>query len=334
MLNLGGFANPDVLYVPCADGARVVKDYARRSALVQRLVAPVLVRHETAMLARLEGVHGVPRLRERIDRLAFAMDYLEGHALRRSRFANALPSAFFDELERILAALATRGVAYLDLRSPTNILVRPDGSPSLVDLASAFALPLPRALRSWIDRRAVRKLRKRFQGDHPRCAAIPAPWEERDLKVGGTRLHVRERGAEGDPVPVLLLHEEGRSSVVFDPVLDRAAAHGRRAIAVDLPGCGRSRRRVRDRSPAAVARVLAALVDALRLDRVDVVGCGWGGLVGGALSAAEPGTVRSLLSVEEMSAPGGEEGALDPLSDPDRLWRRLAEHTSVRAELP
>jgi pimeloyl-ACP methyl ester carboxylesterase len=127
-------------------------------------------------------------------------------------------------------------------------------------------------------------------------------------------------------------------------VLGRAVLHGRRAIAVDLPGCGRSRRHARDLSAGSVARVLSALLDALRLPRVDVVGRGWGGLVGRALTSAEPEIVRSLLVIDaegpsasgavparrrscerDATAQGDEEIRPDPLSDPDHLWRRIAE---------
>jgi pimeloyl-ACP methyl ester carboxylesterase len=51
-------------------------------------------------------------------------------------------------------------------------------------------------------------------------------------------------------------------------------------------------------TPARLARELARLLDALRLQRVDVVGSGWGGLVGRALAAREPRRVRALVTLD------------------------------------
>src|SRR5262245_55054068 len=123
LLNRGGIANPDVLLLERADGARVVvKDYAPRSAWVRVLLAPVLVRREWRLLERVRGIAGVPRALERIDALAFAMEYLDGLPLRRRTHGARLATQFFDELQEILDALAERGLVYLDLRSPTNVL--------------------------------------------------------------------------------------------------------------------------------------------------------------------------------------------------------------------
>ena len=75
MLNVGGLTNPDVLLIR-RDGQAplVVKDWSRRGALVRALLAPLLVRHELAMLERVEGLPGLPAPRQRIDRLALALE--------------------------------------------------------------------------------------------------------------------------------------------------------------------------------------------------------------------------------------------------------------------
>ncbi len=74
MLNLGGMGNADVLLVPRGGGApAVVKDFAPRSAAL-RLIAPLLVRHELAMLRRLEGLPGMARPLGGVGGLALAME--------------------------------------------------------------------------------------------------------------------------------------------------------------------------------------------------------------------------------------------------------------------
>jgi hypothetical protein len=279
----------------------VVKDWSRRSAWVRALVAPFLVRHELAMLARASGVPGLPRSHRRIDRLALELEFIEGRPLRRRSFARALPAEFFAALEKILAALEERGVAYLDLRSPSNVLVTPSGAPALVDLGSAVALPIPRSLRRALDRRALEKLRGRFErqaGAAQPASAAPPVDHGRDLKVAGTRFRVREWGSLDDAQPLLLLPEAGVSARYFEPTAQRAAASGRRAIGVDLPGFGGSRRRVRSLAPDYVAAQLAALLDALRLARVDVVGAGYGAWVADALARLAPARVGELQAID------------------------------------
>jgi hypothetical protein len=298
LLNRGGTANPDVLLLERADGERVViKDYAARSAWVRHLLAPWLVRRELRLLERAAGIRGVPAPRGRIDGLAFAMDYLDGLPLRRRTHGSRLGAHFFDELQAILDALAERGLVYLDLRSPSNVLELAGGRAGLVDLASAFRLPLPGGARRWLERRALAKLRRRFSGPS---------WPDQDelalhtLKVGGTRISHREAGPLRDPVPVLCLHDLGLTGAVFRALLDSAGDRARRVLAPDLPGFGDSRRDVETFEPAAVARSLDAWLGALRVRALDVIGQGWGARIAAELDAAR---VRRCVALPAVTGP-------------------------------
>jgi pimeloyl-ACP methyl ester carboxylesterase len=275
----------------------VVKDYSRRGPIVRALIAPLLVRHELAMLERVAGLPGTPAPLGRIDRLALAMEYIDGAALRGRRYRGALPPEFFAALEQLLDGLAARGVAYLDLRSPSNILVTRDGTPALVDLASALPLRAPEFARRAFERRALRKLRARFE--RGRAAFEPGEAEEPalDLHFGAARIRVRDCGALEDPVPVVVLPEAGFSSALFEDVLASAPARGRRALGVDLPGFGASRAQGA-LDPRASARLLAPALDALRLARFDLVGKGYGGVVARLLACERPERVRALLTLD------------------------------------
>ncbi|MEX2208948.1 MAG: alpha/beta fold hydrolase [Myxococcota bacterium] len=334
ILNLGGFANPDVLRLRRDGVDVVVKDWGRRSAWVRALVAPLLANHEAAMLARADGIPGVPRLRARIDRLALAMEYVEGRPLTRHSHGRALPPRFFADLETILERLAERGVAYLDLRSPTNVLITPSGAPALVDLGSALRLPIPRRWLERFERRALAKLRSRFEESPGSTPVVEDPEEDTsaNLKAGGTRFRLREHGLLDDPVPVLFLPGAGLSARVFAPILARAEAHGRRAIGVDPPGFGGSRREVRSLSPEHVAAQIAALLEALRIARVDLAASGWGVLVGRALAARPAACVRRMVAIdgEDTSAGALERAKRRELAsrDPEALRAQL------RAALP
>ncbi len=341
VLNRGGFANADALLVPTRAGPVVVKDYALRSWPVRRWIAPLLVRHEHAMLRRAAGLPGLPAWSAPIDRLALAMQYVEGRSLRRRSQLEGLPVSFFDALEAILEGLAHRGLVHLDLRSPTNFLVSDTGAPAVIDLAAAFPISLPAVLRRWLERRALRKLRRRIGVSTEEGSATPAePTLERPVAMGwpigqgGLDLVVRrvrwrryEAGSSEDRVPALLLPDVGVGARVYAPVLEQAGASGRRAIAVDLPDSGGSGQGRGRRTPARQARELSELLDVLRLSRIDLVGLGLGGVIARLLAADRPDAVRALVTLDTPLV------RLDPAlrkkvevarSDPSRLPRLLA----------
>ncbi len=293
MLNRGGFANPDVLLVESESGERaVVKDYAPRGALVRGLLAPWLVTRELRILEGLEGVDGVPRALGRVDRLALAMEHIDGLPLRRRTHQGRLPAAFFGALAAILDELARRGFVYLDLRSPSNVLARPDGSPALVDLASALRLPVPAVVRRWLERRAIAKLQRRFLGASSAYAPA-APLHT--LKVADTRVSWREAGPLRDPVPLLCLHDRDGTGADFEGWLRQAGERQRRVIAPDLPGFGDSRRDGRNPGATRVAAQLDAWLEAMRIDCIDVVAAGWGAEVAAALPPGRPVRHRMVL---------------------------------------
>lgn len=281
----------------------IVKDYHPRSWLVRALVAPGLVRHELAMLQRVAGVPGLPRPLGRVDRLALALEFIPGETLRSRTHRGGLAPAYFTALEGIFCGMVARGVTHLDLASPTNMLVTPSGGPALVDLGGAVAVRLPRRFVAYLERRALAKLRQRFAGSGElEIAAASAGVVDWQLDLGRARFRLREAGPLSDPIPVLLLPDAGHSAAFFAPLLARAPALGRRAIAVDPPGFGASRPMRGRLSPRHFARRVAELAKALRTERIDVIGFGWGGLIARALATHAPELVRSGLTLDTPSA--------------------------------
>ncbi|GGY31405.1 alpha/beta fold hydrolase [Streptomyces djakartensis] len=105
---------------------------------------------------------------------------------------------------------------------------------------------------------------------------------------------------KGTGAPLVLLHGIGHHRQVWDPVIPALAAE-RDVIAVDLPGCGESLA-----LPEGMAHdlptmntVLAALFEALDLERPHVAGNSLGGLL--ALDLARARLVRSVTAL----SPGG-----------------------------
>lgn len=170
LLHRGRRRNPDVLLVRRGGDAWVVKDFAPRGPLVRRWLAPLIHRREVRALRALEGHPAVPRFRGWVDRLAFAVEYRPGRRMSR-KLRGEVPPVFLQRLEEAVAEMHRRGVAHLDLRHRSNVLVDEAGEPVLIDFGSAVTfrpggvgarLVLPWLAR--IDRRAIRKWRDRL---HP-----------------------------------------------------------------------------------------------------------------------------------------------------------------------
>jgi pimeloyl-ACP methyl ester carboxylesterase len=117
----------------------------------------------------------------------------------------------------------------------------------------------------------------------------------RDVEVAGLRIHVDEAGT-GEPV-VVLHHSTGP---FWNPFYDELAG-SMHVIGPDMAGYGRSERPVDARSPRDLAILNLQLLDALDLDRVHLVGLGFGGWI-----AAEMATMaQRRLSTMTLVGPAG-----------------------------
>lgn len=115
----------------------------------------------------------------------------------------------------------------------------------------------------------------------------------RYVDVPGARLHVAEAG-EGPPI--VLLHGWPQHWWVWRKVIP-ALAEGHRVICPDLRGFGWSEAPAGPYEISELAADIAALLDELRLDQVDLVGHDWGGYVGFLLCLGEPRRIRRYLAL-------------------------------------
>jgi haloalkane dehalogenase len=120
----------------------------------------------------------------------------------------------------------------------------------------------------------------------------------RELEAGGVRSFVREKG-EGEPV--VCLHGVPASCFVYRKVLEELSVRGLRGIAFDLPGLGLAERpRDFDYTWTGLGRFCVAAVDALGLDRFNLVVHDIGGPVGFELAAAMPERINSLTVLNTL----------------------------------
>ena len=135
----GGLGKADVLVVDAGAGPMIVKDFARGVWWLKWLGA-LQVAREASAYRHLEGVSGVPRFVGRIDRLAFAIERIEGERLAFLRHTEEEGVRHLGALRTIVDAIHARGVVHNDLRGRENVLLATDGSLAVIDFAAAFHL--------------------------------------------------------------------------------------------------------------------------------------------------------------------------------------------------
>lgn len=132
-----------------------------------------------------------------------------------------------------------------------------------------------------------------------RTAGVPV--ERRDVQVGGHRVHYLTCG-EGEPL--LLLHGRVGAAALFAPIFaPLAAAH--RVIALDLPGWGLSEKTPFSGHSAHDALELwmsgaLGLLDALGIERTDILGHSMGGFTAMGLGLEHAERVQRLVLVDSL----------------------------------
>jgi hypothetical protein len=162
----GRAGKPDLNRINMAGQLLMVKDVGRKNFFLRWTLGLWLIHKEWKIYSRLTGVKGIPRPVERVDRFAFAMEFIPGRPILRGE---SLPSSFFSDLKQVLGEVHARGVVHLDLRHKGNILVSEKGEPYLIDFNSSFAFKEKGFLRRYlfpllrrVDDGGLLKLKKRI----------------------------------------------------------------------------------------------------------------------------------------------------------------------------
>jgi pimeloyl-ACP methyl ester carboxylesterase len=124
--------------------------------------------------------------------------------------------------------------------------------------------------------------------------------EHGSVALDGFDAHVATAGAQGG-APVVLLHGWPLHWWSFRHLIRAFAEDGRRVIAPDLRGFGWSGTPGWGYAPPQFTEDLFALLDALGLDQVDLVGHDWGCFVGYRAALEQPDRFRRFAA---MSVPG------------------------------
>jgi haloalkane dehalogenase len=122
------------------------------------------------------------------------------------------------------------------------------------------------------------------------------PYPPQYTDVGGLRIAHVEAGPAGAP-PVLLLHGEPSWSFLYRKMMPILAAAGRRAVAPDLVGCGRSDK-LADKADYSFQRHvnwITRWVQANDLNHITLVCQDWGALIGLRVAAENPARFDGIV---------------------------------------
>lgn len=115
----------------------------------------------------------------------------------------------------------------------------------------------------------------------------------RNVEAAGTTFALRRLGTH-DGIPVVLLNHWGANLDNFDPRIVDGLAAGRPVIALDYRGVGGSGGKVPG-TVSEMARDVVAVVRALGVDRIDLLGFSLGGFVAQQVALDEPRLVRKVI---------------------------------------
>ncbi len=168
-ISRGTFGKPDLNRVEVKGRTLMVKDVRRRHFFLRWTLGLWLIQKEWKVYSRLRGVRGIPQILGRIDRFAFAMEFVPGKPIQRGE---VVPPSFFRKLEEMMKEVHGRGVVHMDLRHKGNILISDEGEPFLIDFNSSFSFKEKGFFRrlffpilKWVDRGGLLKLKERVASE-------------------------------------------------------------------------------------------------------------------------------------------------------------------------
>jgi hypothetical protein len=138
LLRDGKWANARVDLVRINGCDWTVKDFSTRSWWVRNTIGRFLIRRELRVLKQLQGIDGISQDAFRIDTFAMATQFVPGTILAHLK-TKEVSDQFFPQLEALVQLMHARHLVHLDIRGPKNLLLRPDGTPGIIDFQSSLS---------------------------------------------------------------------------------------------------------------------------------------------------------------------------------------------------
>ncbi|MBN9795580.1 poly(3-hydroxyalkanoate) depolymerase [Pseudonocardia sp. TMWB2A] len=127
---------------------------------------------------------------------------------------------------------------------------------------------------------------------------------EQRVRIHGLDVHVSVRPGPGDATPLLLLMGVGGNSEMWHPVRDMIGAT-RTTVSFDVPGTGRSATPPIPLHLGLIATIATRVLDLAGVERADVMGVSWGGLLAQHLAIVHRRRVRRVVLANTHYGLGG-----------------------------
>jgi pimeloyl-ACP methyl ester carboxylesterase len=129
----------------------------------------------------------------------------------------------------------------------------------------------------------------------PPTPSLPLGTIDKHLQIGSARIWYAEWGNVATGEAVLLLHGGLGNSNYFGNLIPALVSRGYHVIAMDSRGQGRSTRSLQHITYHLMATDVIALLDALKIERVDLIGWSDGGNIGLDVAVDHPDRLRRLF---------------------------------------
>lgn len=159
----------------CANESVIVRD-TRSARWWLRWLANALMKREAKALIVLEGIDGIPQLREMREH-ELTRNFVAGNPMH---VGKPTDRAYFVNALRLLRRMHQRGVVHNDLAKEPNLLIRNDGSAAFIDFQLAWYAPRRGRMFRMAAREDIRHLLK-----HKRTYR-PADLSQRQLRILAT----------------------------------------------------------------------------------------------------------------------------------------------------
>lgn len=197
-------------------------------------------------------------------------------------------------------------------------------------LTAIAAAPLAAGMRASVRAQSPTSIAPAPPKPKPAVPSADFPFESKVVDVFGSPMHYVESG-QGDPV--LFVHGIPTSVYLWRNVLPFVAASGRRAIAVDNIGFGKSGKPDITYSWLELARYLEGFIVKLGLTNVTLVMHDLGGAIGLHYAWRNPANVKAFAYLEGALPPAYPRVSFASFGATEALFRRLRDPVTGRKML-
>ncbi len=130
---------PDILIAENAGEFIVAKDFRNKIWPARTLWGPFNIMYEKFILQKLDGISGIPQFIGLEDYNCMLISYIDGDIIKKS--CRRLAPGYFAKLSTIAQAIHKRGILHLDLGHKSNVMVKSNGDPAIIDFNTSIYLP-------------------------------------------------------------------------------------------------------------------------------------------------------------------------------------------------